>query len=432
TSATGLAGDSTGDGSCTEGWRPADPSLFTVSGSATADSGGSSVTASLTVAPDSGVTPIQAFGSNSVRFSFSVFDQTTNQTSPPQTVSSPSATFAGLAPGHTYVPQVSVTPLISPTAGSTVQGSPFGTTVPWPSGITATQVGQATVSPGNPNSGTATFAIANVFTVPSATVTASATVVCGNTQTDGGSGLTVSPAGGTSGSVVIPLDYTTEGGNCSVSFVLSDGPNGPYGAGTAQASGALTANPPALSASSANFTAVGIAAGIRVSSSYGGGGGVGWAINVIPTTPPSCPPAISDTPTRTGGPWTTTVNVPSCSTGTTVDVRVTYTYAGQNVSIDLGNVTVVPPISPAPTVTSVSPATGPAAGGTAVTITGTGFTGATAVKFGSNAGTAVTVVSDTEITVTSPAGAVGAVPVTVTTPAGTSAAGPTAPTFTYS
>ncbi|HEX4219701.1 MAG TPA: fibronectin type III domain-containing protein, partial [Acidimicrobiales bacterium] len=160
TSATGLAGDSTGDGSCTEGWRPADPSLFTVSGSATADSGGSSVTASLTVAPDSGVTPIQAFGSNSVRFSFSVLDQTTNQTSPPQTVSSPSATFAGLAPGHTYVPQVSVTPLISPTAGSTVQGNPFGTTVPWPSGITATQVGQATVSQGDPNTGTATFAIA--------------------------------------------------------------------------------------------------------------------------------------------------------------------------------------------------------------------------------------------------------------------------------
>jgi large repetitive protein len=106
------------------------------------------------------------------------------------------------------------------------------------------------------------------------------------------------------------------------------------------------------------------------------------------------------------------------------------------VSIDLGNVTVVPPVippvTPAPTVTSLTPATGPAAGGTVVTITGTGFTGATSAQFGSNPGTALTVVSDTEITVTSPAGAVGAVPVTVTTPAGASAAGPTAPTFTYS
>ena len=148
TSATGLAGDPTEDGSCTEGWRPADPSQFTVSGSATADSGGNTVTAVLTVAPNSGVTPVQAYGSNNVRFAFSLVDQTTGQTSPPQTVSSPSATFAGLAPGHTYVPQVSVTPLISPTAGSTVQGAPFGTTVPWPSGITATQVGVGHGQPG--------------------------------------------------------------------------------------------------------------------------------------------------------------------------------------------------------------------------------------------------------------------------------------------
>ena len=126
---------------------------------------------------------------------------------------------------------------------------------------------------------------------------------------------------------------------------------------------------------------------------------------------------------------------PRAATGPTVDVQVTYSYpfgAGQNFTIDLGNLTVVPPVVPAPTVTSLSPATGPAAGGTVVTVTGTGFTGATSVQFGSNPGTALTVVSDTEITVTSPAGAVGAVPVTVTTPAGTSAAGPTAPTFTYS
>ncbi len=50
---------------------------------------------------------------------------------------------------------------------------------------------------------------------------------------------------------------------------------------------------------------------------------------------------------------------------------------------------------PDPTVTSVSPTAGPLAGGTYVTITGTGFTGATAVKFGSTAATSFTVKSDT-------------------------------------
>jgi hypothetical protein len=261
-------------------------------------------------------------------------------------------------------------------------------------------------------------------------VTATASVTCASFQAPGGSGLPVAPAG-TAGTVTVSLDLNQEGGPCSVTFTLSDGPGGPYGAGTTQTSGALTVNPPGLTATSANFIAVGLPAGIRVTSTYGSGGGIGWAINVIPS-PPSCPPAISDTPTRTGGPWSTTVSVPSCATGLTVDVKITYTYLGQNVSIELGNVAVVPPVTPAPTVTSLSPAAGPVAGGTAVTIAGTGFTGATSVQFGANPGTAVTVVSDTQITVTSPAGAVGAVAVTVTTTAGTSPSGPTAPTFTYS
>ena len=64
-----------------------------------------------------------------------------------------------------------------------------------------------------------------------------------------------------------------------------------------------------------------------------------------------------------------------------------------------------------------------------MTITGTGFTGATAVDFGTTAATSYTVVSSTDITATSPAGT-GTVNVTVTTPGGTS---PTsaADQFTY-
>jgi hypothetical protein len=86
----------------------------------------------------------------------------------------------------------------------------------------------------------------------------------------------------------------------------------------------------------------------------------------------------------------------------------------QNVSI-----TTAPP---PPTVTSVSPTSGPTSGGTSVTITGTALTGATGVKFGSAAATNVSVNSDTSITATSPAGQAGTVDVTVTTVGGTSAA----------
>ena len=84
----------------------------------------------------------------------------------------------------------------------------------------------------------------------------------------------------------------------------------------------------------------------------------------------------------------------------------------------------------APTVTSVSPNAGRTGGANVVTITGTGFTGATAVNFGGTPATAFRVNSDTSITAGSPAGSVGTVDITVTTPGGTSAAS-TADQFSY-
>ena len=84
---------------------------------------------------------------------------------------------------------------------------------------------------------------------------------------------------------------------------------------------------------------------------------------------------------------------------------------------------------PAPAVTGVSPNIGPAAGGTKVTITGTGLLGATEVKFGSTAGT-VSKVSETSIEAVSPAGT-GKVSVTVKTGGGTSAPSGAADEFTY-
>ena len=84
-------------------------------------------------------------------------------------------------------------------------------------------------------------------------------------------------------------------------------------------------------------------------------------------------------------------------------------------------------VTPAPVLTLISPSQGVTAGGTAVTLTGTNLAGATAVDFGTVAGT-ITADTATSITVTSPAvTATGSVSVTVVTPGGTS----NAESFTY-
>ena len=74
----------------------------------------------------------------------------------------------------------------------------------------------------------------------------------------------------------------------------------------------------------------------------------------------------------------------------------------------------------APTLTSVSPTTGPTSGGTLVTLTGTLFRAGMQVHFGGVLATGVTVVSATQATALTPAHAAGGVDVSVTTPGGTS------------
>ncbi|WP_284758092.1 Ig-like domain repeat protein [Agrobacterium sp. fls2-241-TYG-188a] len=83
----------------------------------------------------------------------------------------------------------------------------------------------------------------------------------------------------------------------------------------------------------------------------------------------------------------------------------------------------------APVVISLSPSTGSTSGGTAITIAGTDFTGATNVTIGGQAATNVSVVSATQITATTPAHIAGAVDVVVTTPGGS---GTLTNGFTYS
>ncbi|HLI43562.1 MAG TPA: IPT/TIG domain-containing protein, partial [Acidimicrobiales bacterium] len=87
-----------------------------------------------------------------------------------------------------------------------------------------------------------------------------------------------------------------------------------------------------------------------------------------------------------------------------------------------------PTASSPPVVTSISPTSGPASGGTVVTISGENLSGASAVDFGTSAATAVSC-TQTSCSATSPAGT-GTVNVTVTTPDGTSATS-SSDEFTY-
>jgi kynureninase len=89
-----------------------------------------------------------------------------------------------------------------------------------------------------------------------------------------------------------------------------------------------------------------------------------------------------------------------------VDVQVT-TPGGTSAVATADKYTYAEP--PTPTITAVSPASGPIAGATMVTVTGSKFTGATKATFAGTAGTAVTVVSATQLKITSPAHAAGAV-----------------------
>jgi hypothetical protein len=162
---------------------------------------------------------------------------------------------------------------------------------------------------------------------------------------------------------------------------------------------------------------------------------------------PSSGPASGGTPvtiTGTGFQTGATVSLGgTAATGVSVSSSTTITATTAAHAAGAVNVVVTNPNSqsgtlpsgysyknPAPTLSSIAPISGPASGGTAVTITGTGFqTGAT-VSLGGTAATGVSVASSTTITATTSAHAAGAVNVVVTNP--DSQSGTLANGYTYS
>lgn len=125
---------------------------------------------------------------------------------------------------------------------------------------------------------------------------------------------------------------------------------------------------------------------------------------------------LSGTPTVAGS-YNFTVTTKDSSTGAGAPFTSSHAYS---VTVAAGAT---------PVVSAIAPSSGPSTGGTTVTITGTGFGGATAVTFGASPATGFTVNSATQITATAPAGT-GTVDIRVTTAGGTS---PTsaADQFTY-
>ena len=175
---------------------------------------------------------------------------------------------------------------------------------------------------------------------------------------------------------------------------------------------------------------------------FGVGTSVALPANVVIAASPAATNGCGGTLTATAGSGTIMLsggNVAaggSCTFGASVTSATAGSYsiptgAATSSSTDPGSAgtpgTLVVQVS-TPSVSAVSPAQGTAAGGTTITITGMGFTGATGVTVGGAPATAVTVVSDTRITATTPAGTAGAAVVQVITPTGTST---TNGSFTY-
>lgn len=183
---------------------------------------------------------------------------------------------------------------------------------------------------------------------------------------------------------------------------------------SAAATVSVTVSPPAISVSP--NTLAGGTVGVSYSQSLAAGGGQAPYSFSTTVASGALPPGlalssagvVSGTPTASGS---FSFKVSGTDSSTTSPAAFTS-----------GTVSLTIAPEGAPTVLSLTPATGPIAGGTAVTIAGANFLGASAVNFGTAAASSFSVVSGSTIMATAPAGTAGTVDVKVTTPSGASAA----------
>ena len=258
------------------------------------------------------------------------------------------------------------------------------------------------------------------------TVTLTGTDLAGATAVDFGSTVVTDftePGSGTSILVTAPPSATAE----TVSVTVTN----PDGTSAVTPADAYTYLPPSPSTTGPQVASV-----VPDSGPVAGGTGVtitGTGFTGATAVSFGSQSASSFTVDPTG----TTITAVSPAAASAGSVDVTVTAGGVTSPVVVADAfTYLTPGTPAPpsppVVTSVAPTSGPITGGTTVTVTGANFTGATAVDFGTAAGSALSVApSGASLTVVTPAVPdAGPVPVTVHTLVGPSA-GATAAVFTY-
>ncbi|MFE7745986.1 beta strand repeat-containing protein [Nocardia sp. NPDC057455] len=401
------------------------PSLAGVSPSQGPTSGGNTVTLTgtnltATTAVTFGATPASSFTVNSATQITAVAPPGTGTVQ--ITATTPGGTSNGVSYSYVPVPALtSAVPSSGPAAG--------GTTVT----LTGTNLTGATA---------VTFGAtpASSFTVNSATqITAVAPPGAGTVQ------VTATTPGGTSNGV----SYTYTPVPALTSAVPGSGPAAGGTTVTLTGTGLSTATAVRFGTTAAAFTVnsstqitaiappgTGTVA-VTVITPGGTSNGVPYTYAAVPTltgvSPNQGPTSGGNTVTLTGTGLTGATTVTFGATPATSFAVVSATqitavvppgFAGAvNITVTTpGGATTLPSsyfYLTIPTLTGVSPSSGPLAGGNTVTLTGAHFLGATTVRFGATAASAFTVVSDTQITATAPPGT-GTLAVTVITPAGTS------------
>ena len=227
----------------------------------------------------------------------------------------------------------------------------------------------------------------------------------------GGTSVTITGSGFSSASTVA-FGTTAATGVTDVSATQITA-TAPAGAGVEDVTVTTSGNTSAIS-SSDQFTYVPIVTGVSPSSGPAGGGSV---VTITGSGFTAASTVEFGTTAGTGVTYVSATEIKATAPAEAVGpVDITVTTSGKTSAISTAD-----EFTYVPSVTGVSPSSGPAGGGSVVTITGSGFTAASTVEFGTIAGTGVTFVSATQITATAPAEAVGPVDVTVTTSGETSA-----------
>jgi hypothetical protein len=237
---SGLTGNPTGDGSCTEAYQKPDVTAISLTGQGVEDPETNTINATLDIQssgdPQSvyGVPPAKAEFIYTV--SYPVGGSTETQTLSP--VNKTTAHFGGLPAGVPLTPSVQIIPDGHQDASATVTGAPFQQTLAWPSDLAGGgTMATGTVSP-DWNSGAFTV------TLPPDTPAGPLTAVAPTAANAPGTGpqLQCGGAGGATSAfpnqlvtadrqLSFPLsDLVDTGGTCTISFSLIDGarPN-PYG-----------------------------------------------------------------------------------------------------------------------------------------------------------------------------------------------------------